>query len=347
MTRQHNQRVDCLVVGGGPAGLTAALYLARFRLTVQVIDRGAGRAASIPLTRNYPGFPNGIAGRDLVRNIEEQAIHYGARITMGEVTTLEQFGDAFRCRTADGLIDASAVILATGIRDIAPPIGDDLHDAALAAGLIRYCPICDGLEVTGRRVAVIGRGGHAAREAAFIRGFTDDVSLLAWDGAPNLDRTQRADLRQLGVAVIDRPVAFARTVDHKLILATACEELAFDAIYPALGANVASGLAQRLGAQTDRDGYLQVDEHGRTVVPGLYAIGDVVVGLNQISRATGQAATAATALRNDWFDGSLFERQQPGCPPRRPALIGTGGAQPGVRPFGAALPSSLRRAAAS
>ena len=83
MTRgqlQHNQRVDCLVIGGGPAGLTAALYLARFRLNILVTDRGAGRAESIPLTRNYPGFPDGITGRDLVRRIEEQAVRYGAWI---------------------------------------------------------------------------------------------------------------------------------------------------------------------------------------------------------------------------------------------------------------------------
>jgi thioredoxin reductase (NADPH) len=186
MTRQHNQRVDCLVIGGGPAGLTAALYLARFRLTVQVIDQGAGRAASIPLTRNYPGFPDGIAGRDLVRRIEGQAIRYGARISTGEVMTVERSGDAFRCRTADGLIEASAVILATGIRDIPPHIDDHLHDAALAAGLIRYCPICDGLEVTGRRVAIIGRGAHAVREATFIRIHRSHRHLLAQSMSPDL-----------------------------------------------------------------------------------------------------------------------------------------------------------------
>ena len=168
MTRgpwQHNQQVDCLVIGGGPAGLTAALYLARFRLSVQVIDRGAGRAASIPLTRNYPGFPEGIAGRGLVRRIGEQAVRYGARIATGDVATVERLDGAFpfRCRTGNGLIEASAVILATGIQDVRPPIDERLHDAALAAGLFRYCPICEGLEVTGQRVSVIGRGACVFR----------------------------------------------------------------------------------------------------------------------------------------------------------------------------------------
>ncbi|WP_158569440.1 NAD(P)/FAD-dependent oxidoreductase [Duganella sp. BJB475] len=196
------------------------------------------------------------------------------------------------------------VILATGISDVRPPIDDKLHDAALAAGLIRYCPICDGLEVTGRRVAVIGRGAHAAREAKFIRSFTDDVTLLSWDGATDLDAAQRADLSQSSVVVVDGAVASARMFDGKLVLATDGGELAFDAVYPALGANVASGIAQGLGARVNESSYLYVDEHRRTDVPGLYAIGDVVAGLNQISRATGQAATAATALRNDLFVGS-------------------------------------------
>jgi thioredoxin reductase (NADPH) len=303
-------RVDCLVIGGGPAGLTAALYLARFRLTVEVVDRGGGRAASIPLTRNYPGFPDGITGRDLVRRIGEQAVRYGARISTAEVTTVERFGGAFWCRMSNDLIEASAVILATGIRDVRPPIDDNLHDTALAAGLIRYCPICDGLEVTGRRVAVIGRGAHAAREATVIRSYTDNVTLLSWDGATDLDAEQRADLWQSGIAVVDGAVASARMLDGKLVLATDCGELAFDAVYPALGATVASSIAQGLGARVNGGGYLYVDKHQRTDVPGLYAVGDVVAGLNQISRATGQAATAATALRNDLFGGLLFERPE-------------------------------------
>ena len=293
------RRVDCVVIGGGPAGLTAALYLARFRLTVQVIDRGAGRAASIPLTRNYPGFPDGISGRDLVRRIGEQAVRYGAEIVAAEVLAVERTGDIFVCRTANGLVEASTVILATGIRDVRPPIDDDLHDTALAAGLIRYCPVCDGLEVTGRRVAVIGSGAHAAREAKFIRSYTDDVTLLSWQGTTGLDAAQRADLSQAGIVVVDQAVASARILDSQLLLATDSGALAFDAVYPALGAQVASWIAQDLGARVNGDGYLHVDEHQRTDVPGLYAVGDVVAGLNQISRATGQAATAATALRND------------------------------------------------
>ncbi|USX27112.1 NAD(P)/FAD-dependent oxidoreductase [Oxalobacteraceae bacterium OTU3CINTB1] len=163
---QERQRVDCLVIGGGPGGLTAALYLARFRLTVQVVDRGAGRAASIPLTRNYPGFPDGISGRDFVRRIGEQAVRYGARIAAAEVEAVERSGDGFLCHTGKGLIEASTVILATGIRDVRPPIDDALHDAALAAGMIRYCPICDGFEVVGRVGDVVAGLNQISRATA-------------------------------------------------------------------------------------------------------------------------------------------------------------------------------------
>jgi thioredoxin reductase (NADPH) len=129
------------------------------------------------------------------------------------------------------------------------------------------------------------------------------VTLLSWDGATDLDLAQRADLSRSGIAVIDDAVASARTLDGGIVLTTDGAELAFDAVYSALGATVASRIAQDLGAQVDADGYVGVDEHQRTDVPGLYAVGDVVAGLHQISRATGQAATAATALRNDLFAG--------------------------------------------
>jgi len=128
---------------------------------------------------------------------------------------------------------------------------------------------------------------HAAREATFIRSFTDDVTLLSWDGATDLDAAQRAGLWRSGIMVIDGAVASARMLHDKLVLTTDRGELAFDAVYPTLGAKVTSGIAQGLGARVNGDGYLLVDEHQRTNVPGLYAVGDVVAGLNQIRPGDG------------------------------------------------------------
>jgi thioredoxin reductase (NADPH) len=216
---------------------------------------------SIPLTRNYPGFPDGITGRDLVKRIAEQAVRYGARIDNTEVLAVERVHGGFRCRTGNGMIKASAVILATGIMDVRPPIDEKLHDAALEAALIRYCPICDSLEVVGKRVAVFGRDGHAAREAMFVRSFTVDVTLLSWDGNTDLNASQRSDLRQSGVTVIGDAVVSAHMLGGKILLKNGRGELTFDAIYPALGATVASGIACDLGARVNEDGYIRVDEH--------------------------------------------------------------------------------------
>ena len=106
--------LDCLVIGGGPAGLTAAIYLARFHLRVLVIDRGGGRAQSIPLTRNHAGYPDGVVGANLVANMEQQARAFGAEIQCGSVTALRREGDAF-VATIDGHDhSARTVLLATG-----------------------------------------------------------------------------------------------------------------------------------------------------------------------------------------------------------------------------------------
>jgi thioredoxin reductase (NADPH) len=163
---------DCLVIGGGPAGLTAAIYLARFHLTVIVLDHGQGRAASIPITHNHAGYPEGIAGHDLVRQMGLQAERYGAQFWVAEVTSLERNGDGFIAMADGASVEARAVLLATGVINRRPPMPDDLHTEALENGLIRYCPICDGFEITDKNVGVVGSGERALNEALFLRSFT-------------------------------------------------------------------------------------------------------------------------------------------------------------------------------
>src|SRR5215210_2199336 len=110
--------LDCLVVGGGPSGLIAAIYLGRFRRDVRVIDAGGSRASLIPTSHNYPGFPDGISGRELLVRLREQARRYGAQLTAGNVEHLEQGADcAFRARAGTEVVEARTVILATGAMD--------------------------------------------------------------------------------------------------------------------------------------------------------------------------------------------------------------------------------------
>jgi thioredoxin reductase (NADPH) len=290
---------DCIIVGAGPAGLTAAIYLARFHLSIRLFDSGTSRAALIPCTHNHAGFPDGISGRELLTRMAEQAERFGATRELARVTKIEREDEGFRIRVESREFRARTVLVATGVVNNRPEGMDEaLHATALAAGLLRYCPICDAYEVTDRRVAVIGTGTHGAAEAVFLRGYTADLTLVAQEAGHALDPPCEAKLEAAGIARVDGPCGGYAIEDGQLALDTAQGRLRFDSVYPALGSRVRSELAAEAGAMTGADGCLVVDTHQRTNVPGLFAAGDVVKGLDQISHAMGEGGVAATAIRN-------------------------------------------------
>lgn len=292
-------RLDCLVIGGGPAGLTAAIYLARFHLSVVVIDGGNGRLATVPKTRNHPGFPDGIAGAELLLRTRKQAERYGAIIRVGEIVLLEKAGDVFVGSTAQSSLAARTVILATGVVNRRPAMRDDVHDTALATGLLRYCPICDAYELTDQPLAVLGTGERAVGEAEFLRGYTNDVTVIAPEGSHDLSASQRQRLHAASAVVLEGPcLDFDLRADRIDILLPGGRH-SFASVYPALGSDVRSEHAVSLGAKVSKEGGIIVDSHQRTSVPGLYAAGDVVLGLDQISNAMGGGGIAATTVRND------------------------------------------------
>jgi thioredoxin reductase (NADPH) len=290
---------DCLIVGGGPAGLTAAIYLARFHLRILVVDDGKGRAASIPCTHNLSGFPQGISGKEVLKRMREQAQLYGALIEDGYITRLDRTDDGFEAEWGEGPERARTVLLATGVQNRRPPMDEDLHDEALARGLIRYCPICDGYEVTDKRVGVIGSGSHGVAEAVFVRSYTGDVTLIAPDSAMHLKEEDRIRLERATVPCIDGPVRAVAIDGDRVVVETADGAFAFDSVYPALGSDTHVQLAKQVGAKLAGDRCIACDERQRTSVPGLYAAGDVVHGLDQISHAMGEGGVAATTIRND------------------------------------------------
>jgi thioredoxin reductase (NADPH) len=296
---QGEGAIDCLVIGAGPAGLTAAIYLARFHLSLRVVDDGASRAAWIPRTRNHAGYPGGVAGIELLRLMREQAAEFGTRVTDARVEGIERDGELFVARTPLETIAARSVLLATGVVNNRPPVDDATHARALHAGLLRYCPICDGYEVTDKRVGVIGTRTHGYNEAVFLRTYTRDVTLIAPDQDHVLSDTERARLVELGVATTAGPCQPLRIKGDQIVVPTPHGALAFDSVYPALGSVIRSELAVGLGADASQDGCLVADDHQRTSIPGLYVAGDVAKGLDQISHAMGEAGVAATTIRND------------------------------------------------
>lgn len=290
---------DCIIIGAGPAGLTAAIYLARFHLSIRLFDCGSSRAATIPCTRNHAGYPEGISGRDLVARMLAQAQAYGARREAERVTSLRPEGENFVVSTDKGRHAARTVLLATGVVNHRPEMEQTLHDAALERGLLRYCPICDGYEVTDKRVGVIGTSDHGRKEALFLRGFTRDVTLIAPHAGHELDEECQRALDAAGVVRVDGPCGGFAIQGDQFAMDTAGGRLSFDSVYPAMGSHIRSELAVEAGANASDDGCLEVDEHQRTSVRGLFAAGDLVKGLDQISHAMGEAGVAATTIRNE------------------------------------------------
>jgi thioredoxin reductase (NADPH) len=293
------ESVDCLVVGAGPAGLTAATYLARFRRTIQVIDGGESRASLIPISHNCPGYPDGVCGPDLLVRLRAQASRYGVSVTAGSVRKLARQPDGgFLASTADAQIRARMVLLATGVVDIEPAF-PGLQDA-VRRGYVRHCPICDGYEVIGKKVAVIAQHSEAVKEALFIRTYASELTLFTLGKELALGEEDYQRLTSAGIAVIEEGVPALRMEGDRIaaVQTLSGKEYSFDSVYSALGDNVRSDLALDLGANHAADKTLIVDEHQATSIAGLYAAGDVVHSLDQIAVAFGEAAIAATSMHD-------------------------------------------------
>ncbi|MDO7844155.1 NAD(P)/FAD-dependent oxidoreductase [Sphingomonas immobilis] len=289
---------DCVIIGGGPAGLTAATYLARFLRSTLVIDAGDGRATRIPTTHNLLGFPDGISGEDLLVRMHRHAAQYGAELVTGIVDRIDRVGTGFVVHTNAKTFSARTILLAQGVTNHRPRMAQGTHDQGVAQGLIRYCPICDAYEIRGKRVAVLGCSDHGAAEALFVRRYSDTVTLLAQDSS-QLSVSETANLARGGIAVKRAPVR-GLSIDGEILLAnlTDGQLLHFDTLYVALGTSPRSELARTAGAELSPTGCVVVDEHQQTTVAGLFAAGDMVEGLDQIAVAAGQAAKAATAIHN-------------------------------------------------
>jgi thioredoxin reductase (NADPH) len=298
---------DCLIIGAGPAGLTAALYLARYHRNIIVFDKGESRASLIPTSHNYPGFPDGISGRDLLGILRRQAENYKIRIENAEVTDLSLNERGFLAKFEGGQLTAQFVLLATGIVDERPTLPGLTE--AISDRLVRYCPVCDGFEATDKRIAVLGHGGDASSKARFLRTYSTDVTLASLDPFNPHDQTMQS-LREAGIKTVGPVMALERVDNVLRAIMRDAPPLHFDVIYPALGCGVRSNLASALGAKTNDVGCLEVDAHQRTTAPRIYAAGDVVSDLHQIAVATGHAAVAATHIHKSLGENFRVARSE-------------------------------------
>lgn len=291
--------LDCVVIGGGPAGLTAAIYLARYRRAVTVFDAGNSRASWIPCSHNHAGYIGGISGNDLLDNMRQQVREYGGERVEACVTAVERDEQGFTVRSEQGEHRARTILFAAGVANVRLPIADALHQPALDAGTLRYCPVCDGFEVTDKKIAVLGADRHGVKDALFLRTYSEQVTLLTLIEA-EVERSDAKALTDAGIAIEPTPVsAFDLAAPTAVVTLVDGRNLVFDTLYPALGSNANDELLVPFGLKQSDDKCVITDSHMRLGIQGLYAAGDIVLGLDQISVAMGQAAIAATAIHND------------------------------------------------
>src|SRR3954447_16419897 len=202
------ENVDALIIGGGPGGLTAAIYLARYRRRVVLVDSSESRAALIPETHNYPGFADGIGGVRLLDALMQQAKTYGVTMIHDWVAALQKAEAGFAATCGKAEILARRAILATGLVDRNVSIPG--LKQAIDHGSIRYCPICDGYEASDLRIGVLGSVEEARSKALFLRTYSSQVTLLTLDGVRGTEQELR-NLADAGVRISkSRVAAFER-----------------------------------------------------------------------------------------------------------------------------------------
>ncbi|HTE20807.1 MAG TPA: NAD(P)/FAD-dependent oxidoreductase [Armatimonadota bacterium] len=294
---------DCAVIGAGPGGLAAAVYLARSNRHVLVFDGGKPRAAWSPWNRNYPGFPEGVAGVDLVSRFREQAEEFDVQFVPDRVTSVGQADGKFTIDAGELGVEARRLILATGVTDVWPDVP---NVDSLKGSRIRVCPICDAYEANGRRVGLIGCGDKAAREALYLRKFTGDMALFTHGLREERPICQELTERHAGEEIATYDARVEKLVPLGEEGVSVCladgQEIPIDLLFSGLGAHPNTELAEPLGIALDEDGYIKVDRWQATNVPNLYAVGDVTCAINQVTVAVGQAAVAAVAVHNSLLD---------------------------------------------
>jgi thioredoxin reductase (NADPH) len=305
-TTDPQDQLDCLILGAGPAGLTALTYLARFHRRVVALGAGGPRPRLLLIDRSYnlPGYPEGIPGHALLQNLRAQAEENGGEIRTAIASRVEGEDGSFTVHLQEGgPLHARKLILAMGVCDRSPDIpGVGRHEGRF----IRYCPVCDGYEHTGKRLGILGWGPGVARHALFLRTFSEWISVFLHGHSPESLGRYAELLARRGIAVhAPRVVEIMEEGGDPGSEYVGCgvrlqdgSEHPLAVLYSALGCDVNLAPVRDVGLKLDEEGYVVTDVHQQTSVRGIYAAGDLVSNINQICVAFGQAAVAAVRLHN-------------------------------------------------
>ena len=300
---------DAVIVGGGIAGMSAAVYLGRSRRKALLVDGGESMARWEPLVENYLGFPEGLSGKTLLDRGRAQVKKFGVRTADDRIVRIRRERDTFLLEGHSVVYRSRRVLLATGLTHLLPDIPG--ADECLGNSVL-FCKDCDAFRVRGRRIAIYGRRNEAARYALAMLAFSPAVMILTDGREPTWDRVWQEALEEYRVPVHRASV---KKLEHQggRLGAVLFEDsrLPVDALFATRGDVYHTGLAEGLGADQDEEGQLKVDGDMRTTVPGLYAAGCVTPANCQMIVAAGQGAAAAQAIDHDLLDETLRRHQLP------------------------------------
>jgi thioredoxin reductase (NADPH) len=305
MADEDSSQREVIVIGGGIAGLSAAIYLGRAQRDTLVIDSGHSMAKWEPKVENYLGFPKGVDGEDLLKYGRKQAERYEAKFAEDEVVDISRNDSGFTLRgKQNGTYRCNRLLLATGIFHIPP----DIPGVKECLGhSMFFCKDCDGYRVRGKSIAIIGANNEAVEYALGMLYYSPRVVIATNGDKIRWDEQHAAWLKEYEIPVETEPI---RDLKHRRtkILALVYDgdrKVQIDYIFTTRGDIFHTELAEKLGAKLDGDGQIEVDQCMRTSVPRLYAAGCVTPANCQIVIAAGQGAAAAQAINRDLFEESL------------------------------------------
>ncbi len=306
MKSQHrNLSWDIVVVGGGIAGLSAAIYLARGRRKVLVIDAGKSLALAALSVENYLGLPEGIDGEELLGLGRKQARRFGAEFAADTVVELSREEDGvFKLRGGRKSYAARRVLLATGLFHLPP----DIPGVAECIGhSIFFCKDCDGLRCEGKRIGIYGWNDEAVEYALGMLSYSFRVSVFSNGKERAWSARHEQWLRDYGISVFNGKVKGVDHVDGQVtgLKLEGGKKVELDALFATRGDVYHSKLARQAGAASSDSGEVTVDGNRETSVPGLYAAGCVTPSNCQMIIAAGEGAAAAQAINRSLFEESL------------------------------------------
>jgi len=288
---------DVIIVGGGPAGLTAALYAARHNLKTLVLEgvKVGGRALDAHWVDNYPGFPDGISGPDLMQKFIEQVERFGAEFRHETVIGLSDFGDLKMVSTRQGYHQGKTIILATGVnrRQLSVPGENEFKGRGVS-----YCAVCDGPFFKDKTVAIVGEGHEAVHDTEILAETASKVYALPGKKGYSSEFPEIQRLRSNPKVELFEGKSVKEITGRDLVQGLKLDDgtnLDVDGVFIILERVSTAGILQEAGIATDGGGCIIVDDDGMTNIRGIYAAGDCSCRGMQIVTATGMGAKAALA----------------------------------------------------